>query len=255
MKKVNHNPLSEERFPLVIENILYTRRIARQFYADRVHFGFDVQDFEGAAMLGLCDAARRYNPEKCQHFRTFAYFRIRGAMYDLLRRGGGVNRKYFKLLIEKDRPTESKRQPEGNPPFSPDSEKTNESSGKEIDPAEVPFAFARTVDELAGMLDVIDELNLRLHVSVDDGSAELAYSEDLNPEQLTMLRSSKQHLRKLISQLPEDQRLLIELRYYEGQAFEEIRSSLGFPSKSHVARIHQRALDNLKTLILNQVEA
>lgn len=48
----------------------------------------DVDDLIGDAMVGLIEAARRYDPSSCASAKTFIYWRIHGAIMDSLRAGG-----------------------------------------------------------------------------------------------------------------------------------------------------------------------
>src|SRR6266404_5239797 len=52
----------------------------------RLPRGVDVDNLEAAGVLGLVEAANRFEPERGIAFKTFAYTRIRGAIYDELRR-------------------------------------------------------------------------------------------------------------------------------------------------------------------------
>ncbi|MDB5312208.1 MAG: sigD 1 [Gemmataceae bacterium] len=48
--------------------------------------GIDVENLESAGVLGLVEAAAKYDPTRSAQFKTFAYLRIRGAIFDELRR-------------------------------------------------------------------------------------------------------------------------------------------------------------------------
>src|SRR6185369_4427005 len=54
--------------------------------AAKLPYGVDLENLEAAGTLGLVEAANRFEPERGIHFKTFAYTRIRGAIYDELRR-------------------------------------------------------------------------------------------------------------------------------------------------------------------------
>ena len=47
-------------------------------------------------MIGLLEAASRFDPEAGAHFMTFAYYRVRGAIYDGLRQMGWLSRSHYK---------------------------------------------------------------------------------------------------------------------------------------------------------------
>lgn len=48
--------------------------------------GVDIENLESAGILGLVEAANKYNPDRNAQFKTFAYLRVRGAILDELRR-------------------------------------------------------------------------------------------------------------------------------------------------------------------------
>lgn len=234
--------LNAEQSKLVCEHIEFTKKIASQFYAKRTFLGFERDDFEGAAMLGLCDAARRFDKNKGMLFRTFVYFRIRGAMYDLLRAGSGIQRRQYNRLIQNtitidDEDERAKREPVDKGP-----------STHAVASGNLPYPFARSVNELAGLLNVIDQIGLQLHISCE-GEAELSYAQDQNPETLTVLKHSKRYLKSLVAQLPESQRVVIERHYYREETLKEIAIATGKKSKSWLSRTHRTALESLRGMI------
>ena len=58
------------------------------------HIEFD--DLIDYGMIGLLEAASRYDSDAGAHFMTFAYYRIRGAIYDGLRQMGWLSRSQYK---------------------------------------------------------------------------------------------------------------------------------------------------------------
>ena len=87
--------LNKEQQELVVEHIGYSLRIAQQLYREHQKAGIEFCDYEGAALLGLCDAAVRFDPDMGRPFKSFASFRIRGAIIDMLRRIGILPRAAF----------------------------------------------------------------------------------------------------------------------------------------------------------------
>src|SRR6266481_1199171 len=75
---------SEERERLLIENLPEVRYIARRIH-DRLpsHVSFD--DLVHAGILGLIDAVDKFDPSKNVQLKSYAQFRIRGAILDSLR--------------------------------------------------------------------------------------------------------------------------------------------------------------------------
>lgn len=219
---------------LITEHIPFTKSLARQFYSQHQRSGASLDDLEGSALLGLCDAATRYDRRKGNHFRTYAYYRIRGAMYDLLRQANGVKRSAYKQLVE---------QPPGL-----GNEEEQPGAGS------LPYAFARTLNELLGIINSIDEIEMTLHIS-PDGEIDVSSTRSRNPEELSAIFNARRRLREVIQELPDKQRKIIELHYFRGLSFVDITQELGGCSKSWVSRMHSRAIDSLQKTLIDERES
>jgi RNA polymerase sigma factor FliA len=81
---VNRPESSEERESFLIEHVPVVRFIAR-----RIHEGLPqhvlIEDLYSAGLMGLLDAASKFVPSRHVLFRSYAQFRIRGAIIDSLR--------------------------------------------------------------------------------------------------------------------------------------------------------------------------
>src|ERR1700677_653251 len=73
------------RDQLILEHLSLVRHAMGRLAA-RLPAGVDVENVESAGVLGLVEAANRFDPERGILFATYAYTRIRGAMLDELRR-------------------------------------------------------------------------------------------------------------------------------------------------------------------------
>ncbi len=234
MSSSDKTPMPGKNAALVIEHIDYARRAARQFYYDRRKMGVELEDFEGAALLGLCDAARRFDESRGMPFHTFCFFRVRGAMYDLLRRANGISRNHYASLTRTG-------EPENEAAVS-----SNRSHAK------LPYVFARNGLELGTLASIIEEVGIRLHLDDDREVIGCSYASDRDPERAAMLSNTRRYLKKLMRLLPERERRVLELRYFAGQTFDEIRASLKGATKSWISRLHARALDNLRAIIVEE---
>src|SRR5436190_9233864 len=85
-----------ERDQMIAEHVDVARRISRRF-ARRCPGWVSRDDLVGAAMLGLTEAAERYDASRGEPFVSFAEKRIRGAVQDELRRGDILPRRVRKL--------------------------------------------------------------------------------------------------------------------------------------------------------------
>ncbi|MCB0325340.1 MAG: sigma-70 family RNA polymerase sigma factor [Bdellovibrionales bacterium] len=214
---------SETVEALVEQHIAYAKSLAQRFYLSRQHVGIELDDYIGAALLGLCDAARRYDPKKNDNFRTFSFFRIRGSMYDLMRRGGGVSREYYSELLRK-----SGDRPEGE--------------GKK----RLGFGLANDPKALRQLAVVIEQFGMCVHHSSGTDEVDLSYADCQTPEEQVSRRTFSRDIGRIIEALPERERAIIRRRYFEAQTFEEMRDIFDGVSKSWISRLHNRGLERLR---------
>jgi RNA polymerase sigma factor for flagellar operon FliA len=85
-----------QREELILGNLFLVRHILGRM-ASKLPPGIDVDNLEAAGTLGLVEAANRYEADRGVSFKTFAYTRVRGAIYDELRR----NSPFPQELLEK----------------------------------------------------------------------------------------------------------------------------------------------------------
>jgi RNA polymerase sigma factor for flagellar operon FliA len=187
----------------------------------------DRDDLIGAAELGLVEAARNFDPSRGVLFKTFAYYRIRGAIYDALRRMGwlkGESRLRFEA---------------GANEFLKDY--TEPGAGD----APSPAAAYGELQQLSGA--VVTSYIL----SLDASNTEIADENAVSAEDALLERDQREQLRNAISRLPENNRVLIQEYYFGDATLEEIGRRLGL-SKSWVCRLHAKSLDMLRTLMTQQ---
>lgn len=240
--------ISKEASTLVLANLSFAQNTARQFYRQRASFGCEREDLEGAAMLGLCDAARRFDPSRCSSFRTFAYLRIRGAMYDMIRDHGGFARGQFNRVICNKRQITTNKLKSEKFIASEEDNQTPFLPQRCTDEKQLPYTFAATLDELKSLLEVLEEVDLKLWVA-SEGGVDLSYNRQCSAENLTIARNSRRYFLKLIQKLNPTQRSIIKRRYYYGETFEKISSHSGHPSKSWACRVHSQALAAIREMM------
>jgi len=228
----------EQRKALVESHLKYAGKIAREFYRERKHFGVEFEEFFAAACLGLCDAAMRFDPDKGYNFRTFSFFRIRGAMYDLLKQSGGISRAFFAGIVTAD-------------PLL---------RGSESDPADqtnstkLPYAFAYDGVELKRLSTIIEDFGLKLHGDGEKNRLSICYAKPTDPETAACRHSTARYVRSLVDDLPYYQRTAIEQRYFcadePNTGRDDSSTESAEPSRSWMSRLHQRALVTLRERII-----
>lgn len=247
--------LPKEKISMVEQQVQYAKNLARQFYRQRPKTGVDLEDFEGAALLGLCDAACRFDVVKGMNFQTFAYFRIRGAMLDLLRRGGGMSW----VFSSRSSPCLPRDGSPQGPSLemaekrtdnqSVDTNHVGQAPPSTSDSRDTTFVFRRNLCQFLRFSDVLAHAGMQLHTNAGCEIEDVSYLGNSTPEEIIVHRQTNNVLKRLLGRLTKKERLLVELRYYKGYSFEEIQGFFGGASKSWVSRLHGKALDSLRELI------
>jgi RNA polymerase sigma factor for flagellar operon FliA len=189
----------------------------------------DRDDVIGAAELGLVEAAQNFDPSRGVLFKTFAYYRIRGAIYDALRKMGWLKGE-ARLRFEA-----------GANEFLKDY--TEAGSGGAATPSEA----SRELRQLTSAVVVTYRL------SQDAWNGDLADPKTISAEDAIIRREARQHLKDALSQLPKNNRRLIEQYYFEDATLEEIGVRMGL-SKSWVCRLHAKSLEMLRGLMSGRTQ-
>jgi RNA polymerase sigma factor FliA len=219
---------------LMIDHLPIVRFIARRIH-ERLPQHVPLEDLLSAGIVGLMDAFSKFNPEKQVQFRSYAQFRIRGAILDSLRTLDWSPRE----LRRKGRAVEQAIQTLtarcGRPP-----------SDVEI-AAELGMTLA-DYQNLLGELKGLEIGTLHAERSEDSGEEELAYLPN-RPEDDPLFRclhgEMRQRLADAVSELPERERLVMTLYYYEELTMKEIGLILGVV-ESRVSQMHASAVLHLR---------
>jgi RNA polymerase sigma factor FliA len=224
----------EERDRMMLEHMPSVRWIARRIH-ERLPQHVDLEDLVSAGTLGLLDAFRKFDPAKKVQFRSYAQFRIRGAMLDSLRLLDWSPRD----LRRKGRAVEEAIR------------KLTAQFGRSPSEAEVAREMALELEDyqqLLGELKGLEIGTLHMERSEDSGEEELAYVP-AQPEDDPLFRclrgEMKERLSAAIDGLPERERLVVTLYYYEEMTMKEIGLVLGVV-ESRVSQIHSSAVVHLR---------
>src|ERR1017187_773446 len=76
--------LTDEQERILLEHLPIVRFLARRIH-ERLPQHVDIEDMVSAGVVGLMDAFTKFDPDKKVQFRSYAQFRIRGAILDSLR--------------------------------------------------------------------------------------------------------------------------------------------------------------------------
>ncbi len=198
----------------------------------------EVDDLTSAGYLGLVDAAQKFDGAKQTQFRTYAEFRVRGAMLDSLRELDCGTRSLRRRVrdIEQARRTLTLR------------------LGGAPEEADLACELGITLFELRETLAAAHTLeteSLQAEREDADGQDLLASLVDPSaPDALTLCLKGecKQLLVDAIESLPERERLIITLSYYEELTLREIGDLLSV-TVSRVSQLRTAAVKRLQSAL------
>jgi RNA polymerase sigma factor for flagellar operon FliA len=191
----------------------------------------DLDDLVGYGSKGLVEAAERFDPRHGVSFTTFAYYRIRGAMYDGLRTMGWYSRADYARYRAEERANEYLRS-------QADREGAAQADGSR--PGDVAETLASVGEILAGVATV--------HITSLEAAAKVADERLPAPDLAVESGRMSRRVREAVATLPEKERRLMELYYFADKTLEEAGAELGL-SKSWACRLHARAVDLLRTAL------
>lgn len=199
----------------------------------------EVDDLISVGVLGLIDAIQKFDPTRGAKFKTYAEFRVRGSILDELRSMDWVPRSVRQKASSIDSVC---RKLEAKMGRVPEDEEIAAEMGISLD----EFFDALNQTQGMPMLSLED-----LGFSRDEGSRRslldcLAGKADADPEIQLRLSELRSIIAKAIDMLPEKERLMISLYYYEELTMREIGEVLGI-TESRVSQIHSKAVFKLRT--------
>ena len=235
-QKVVMTPVAREN--LINESLPLIKHIAHRV-AVRLPPNVEIRDLVNAGVIGLLDAVEKFEPERGVKFKTYAELRIRGAMLDSLRELDWAPRSLRKKSKDLEKIYKRLEQRLGR---SATDEEVCEELGGDME------KFHSLVDQLHGMTvgsfeDIGD--------SREDGSSESFinyYPDDGDNDPYAKFERDElaKMLAEIIDMLPERERLVLSLYYYEEFTMKEIGALLGV-NESRVSQIRTKAILRLRS--------
>jgi len=196
------------------------------------------EDLLSAGIIGLIDALDKFNPAREVQFKTYAQIRIQGAMKDALRSLDWASRSVRQKAKRLEHAYAALEQQLGRPPSS---EEVAASLGIERE------ALAEMLDEVKGT-SLISLDDVRQEASSDDHPPlldALADRQEKDPLELLNLEELKKALTGAIEQLPDKERLVISLYYFDELTMKEVGKVLTL-TESRVSQLHTQAVLRLR---------
>lgn len=224
-----------ERDRLLEGNIHLVKIIAYQV-AVNLPPHIDVNDLISAGTIGLLESIDRFDSGKGVQFNTYASIRIRGAIMDELRSMDWMTRS----MRDKSNQLEKAY------------DQIERKTGRPAETEEVARFLEISTDELNSMLSqvsAVSVLNLEdLGMNHDDGMNILECIKDpdgTDPMQLIKLEQIKKKVAEAVETLPDKEKLIISLYYYDELTLKEIGKVLDI-TESRVCQLHSQTMHRLK---------
>lgn len=197
----------------------------------------DPQDLMSAAMIGLINAADRYDPARGVLFKTFAEQHVRGTIIDELRSCDVLSRSMREKYKRLEREVATLEHRLGRNP-----------TGEEV-------ANALNIG-LDDYYEMLDDVHVFTFISIDDSWEDnegnplcladvLCESEDKSPQQQVIMMQLAEALGLAIETLPEKERLAVTLYYSEDLNLKEIGEALGL-TESRISQLLSQAMVRLR---------
>jgi RNA polymerase sigma factor for flagellar operon FliA len=230
---MQHPLVSDSQRHRIEASVPFVEGLARRMAASMPH-SIDVGDLVQSGMVGLIDAAHRFDESRGIKFETFAERRVRGAIIDALRRDSwprGVRR--MRRQLEAAR--EELRRELGHEPSLADLAARVGADETRLGRTIVRINTIESTSPLAA----IDE------TAGVDLPPVLVPAEPLSPERAYEVLEVRERIRAAVASLPPRERRVIGRYYFDEATMKQIGAEIGV-NESRVSQLHARAVQRLK---------
>jgi RNA polymerase sigma factor FliA len=220
---------------MILDQMSEVRFIARRIY-DRLPKHVSLEDLVHSGVIGLIDAVHKFDPQKNVQFKSYAKFRIRGAILDSLRELDWSPRDVRKKARRLEQMHIELRN----------------QLGRDASEQELAAAMEMTVTELEQLLADLRGLDLgslqdvRGEDSEDTVLAHVQQPDEGDDPYSQAVQSEVRHLLEAaVAELPPRDQQILALYYYEELTMTEVGATLGL-TESRICQIHSAALITLR---------
>jgi len=236
-KEIPNKITQEEKDKLVIEYAPLIKFIAQKI-AVRLPSNIELDDLISSGVIGLMDAIDKYDPSRDNKFKTYAEFRIRGSILDELRAQDWVPRSVRDKAKLLDRTMVE----------------LEAVLGRAATDEEASTKLNMSMEEFYDLVNQVRPVSV---LSIDDSTTFSNVDKKSilnilegcalnNPYNQLSMKSVKDIVTKAIEELPERQRLVLSLYYYEDLNLKEIGKVLRV-TESRVSQLHAQAVSRLRS--------
>jgi RNA polymerase sigma factor FliA len=232
------SPSAADRERLILEHMPQVRLIARRIY-ERLPDSVCFEDLLSAGVIGLIQAIDNYDVRQNVRLKTYAEFRIRGAILDSLRETDWAPRLKRRQARE----------------FETAIARAEQRLGRAPEEAEIAAELNLTVAEYRNKLSGMEGLNIgELEFVRDEDETPVVLKTASAPEEDSPARAlERSELEKLISgaieRIPKTEKTVLSLYFYEELTLREIADIMDV-HLSRVSQIKSQAILRLRTAML-----
>ncbi|MBW1938087.1 MAG: FliA/WhiG family RNA polymerase sigma factor [Deltaproteobacteria bacterium] len=235
----------EKREELILKYSPLIKYVAGKL-AMRLPPNISQDDLISSGVIGLMDAIEKFDSSKKIRFKTYAEFRIRGAMLDELRSLDWVPRSIRKKTTELEKTYRYLEKALDRPPKD----------------KEVAKALGISIEKFYKLLDKtknvtfldIETIRRRMPDNNEEDLFDLIGNDnELNPFTLLNKTEIKEILAKAINALPEKEKIVVSLYYYEDLTMREIGEIMGY-TESRISQMHTKSMLRLRVRLASIAE-
>ena len=234
---------------LVEDHIPFVRSLARKLREHVPMVEFD--DLVGFGMQGLIEAAQRFDDRHGVAFTTFAYYRVRGSMFDGLRSMGWLPRSEYARLRLEERANAylqnlaAREQGQGLSDQAARPLGSASSAGRGRGSAATGSGTGEVEERVRDLAEALNGVAAVFVTLLGRHEEQQLLDERAAPhEQLERLQLAER-VRRALTKLPDKERHLVEQYYFHDQTLEQVGAGMGL-SKSWTSRLHARAIALLR---------
>ena len=228
----------EEREALIVKYAYLVKYVANRM-ALKIPSNVLYDELVSAGSVGLIDAIDKFDPGRDVSIKTYAEYRIKGAIIDELRHMDWYTRSMRKKIQDIEQAIKSVETRENRPA---DDDEIAEALGLELDKY-----YRQLSDIYSATLLSMDEF---IRDGDNQSSSKRSFTETLaspdDPHLNVQMEEMKHELAKTITTLTHKEQLVISLYYYDELTLKEIGEVLDL-TESRICQIHTAALIKLKT--------